>query len=133
MAREITLRKDANKALETHHTSSEADASTSSLKVGKNVKNQGGGTSDATRAQVSLPSSGSSDKCKHCSNPGHITSLCPRKAAEKRGETRDCSLNSCGPVCNLCAALGTKDGSHKPRHQMLAAQDQYATGRDGRR
>eukprot|EP00439_Symbiodinium_sp_Y106_P023279 s6151_g2.t2 len=55
VAREITLRKDANKALETHHTSAAS-------------------------------------------------------------------------ACNLCAAVGIKDGSHRSRHHTLAAPDQYATG-----
>ena len=78
-----TLRKDANKALETHHTS-EADAPTHQPKGGKNKKNQGRRGFRSYAGQVALPSSGSGEKCKHCSNPGHIT---PRKAAERRGES----------------------------------------------
>ena len=130
VAREITLRKDANKALESHHASSEAEP-TRSPKNPKNKKNEGGnGGADATRAQtVGLPS-GAGDRCKHCNNPGHITSLCPRKAAEKRGESEAllAEFGRTGAVCNLCAAVGIKDGSHRPRHHTLAAQDQYGTG-----
>ena len=79
---------------------------------------------------MSLPSSGSGEKCKHCSNPGHITSLCPRKAAEKRGESEGllAEFVRTGAACNLCAAVGIKDGSHRSRHHTLAAQDQYTTG-----
>ncbi|CAE7761843.1 unnamed protein product, partial [Symbiodinium sp. KB8] len=116
VAREITLRKDANKALESHHASSEAEP-TRSPKNTKNKKNESGnGGADATRAQtVGLPS-GTGDRCKHCNNPGHITSLCPRKAAEKRGESEAllAAFGRTGAVCNLCAAVGIKDGSHRP-------------------
>ena len=52
VAREITLRKDANKALESHHASSEAEP-TRSPKNPKNKKNESGnGGADATRAQT---------------------------------------------------------------------------------
>ena len=68
VAREITLRKDANKALESHHASSEAEPT-------RPPKNPGNGGADATRAQtVGLPS-GTGDRCKHCNNPGHIMHL----------------------------------------------------------
>ena len=73
---------------------------------------------------------GTGDRCKHCNNPGHITSLCPRRAAEKRGESEAllAEFGRTGALCNLCAAVGIKDGSHRPRHHTLAAQDQYGTG-----
>ena len=96
VAREITLRKDANKALETHHTSTEARQP----KGPKNAKNQGGGSSDATRAQVSLPSSGNGEKCKRCSNPGRCARGRQLRSAEN---ARGFSLNSRGQVLRLRA------------------------------
>ena len=107
VAREITLRKDANKALESHHATSEAEP-TRSPKTPENKKNESGnGGADATRTQsVGLPS-GTGDRCKHCNNPGHIISLCPRKAAEKLGESEALAeFGRTGAVCNLFRGRG---------------------------
>ena len=86
VAREVTLRKVANEALESHHASTEADASTS--------------PPEKSQKQVTLPRSGTGERCKHCSNPGHIASLCPRKAAQ-----RSVSIARTGAARNLCVAV----------------------------
>ena len=136
MAREITLRKDANKALEASHNTAEVRDSSPKIKDRRQRKKKGGGDgteADTSQAQVSLPSGVGDAKCKHCGHPGHMVSLCPRKAAEKRGESEQLLAESQrnGNVCQLCAAVGIKDGIHRARHHGFAAADQYASGGGG--
>ena len=112
-----TLRKDANKALETHHTS-EADAPTHQPKGGKNKKNQGGEASGATRARWPCQARGAVRSASIARIRGTLPQGRQPRGAER---VRDCSLSSRGQVplasaaCNLCAAAGIKDGSHRPR------------------
>ena len=136
VAREITLRKDANKALEASHNTAEARDSSPKIKDRHQRKKKGGGDgteADTSQAQVSLPSGVGDAKCKHCGHPGHMASLCPRKAAEKRGESEQLLAESQrnSNVCQLCAAVGIKDGTHRARHHGFAAADQYASGGGG--
>ncbi|CAE7883936.1 unnamed protein product [Symbiodinium microadriaticum] len=123
VAREITLRKDANKAVESHHATGEAEP-TRSPKNPKNKKNESGnGGADATRAQtVGLPS-GTGDRCKHCNNPGHITSLGLKTALIGRDTTLLQRKTSMVPV-----ALHQEDAANTQQDasQTLTAKEKKA-------
>jgi hypothetical protein len=67
------------------------------------------------------------DECLHCGRAGHPTELCPRKAAERRGESEALIAESArtGAACTICNGIGRKATEHRARHHILAAQDAF--------
>ena len=65
--------------------------------------------------------------CFGCGRGGHSSKLCPKKAAERRGEVEVLSAEfaKTGQHCTICASIGQKCGDHRARHHNLAAQDAF--------
>ena len=83
---------------------------------------------DETYVADGVPSE--SSNCKGCGRGGHTFKLCPKKAAERRGEVEALVAESkaTGAVCVICSAIGQKVADHRARHHNLAAQDAFGSG-----
>ena len=84
-------------------------------------------TSERTYVADGMPSDDSG--CLYCHRPGHNAKLCPKKAAEKRGEVEGllADFARTGAVCQICSSVGQKVGDHRARHHNLAAQDSFGS------
>eukprot|EP00969_Alexandrium_andersonii_P087874 3876221-Alexandrium_andersonii.AAC.1 len=67
-----------------------------------------------------IPTGAPARVCRYCQRPGHTTELCPKKAADTRGDTAKCLADSerTGKVCEVCGY-----GDHTDVHHRLAAAD----------
>ncbi len=76
----------------------------------------------------SMPVGHATAVCRHCQRSGHTSELCPRRAAEARGDLERCAAESerTGKVCGVC---GFSD--HREEHRRLAALDAHVTLQPG--
>ena len=75
-----------------------------------------GGKKDRIYVADGMPSD-DSGACFVCKRDGHSSKLCPRKAAEKRGEVEGLLADHAktGAVCQICSSIGQKNGDHRAR------------------
>ena len=68
-------------------------------------------------------------RCNFCQRTGHQTEICPKAAAQRRGEVDQC-LADHERTARACTICGAPD--HKDRHHRLGASDaNYSLGQDG--
>ena len=101
---------------------------------GKIWNNIGGGSNnhhynnkDKVYVADGMPSDASG--CLYCGRGGRNAKICPKKAAEKRGEveTLMADFARTGAACQICSSIGLEVGDRRARHHNLAAQDAFGS------